>query len=124
MDSRHILIVEDDEAIRRLVQVIAEREGYSHASATNGAEAIEALRGIENYCAVILDLMMPSVDGYEVIRHIQKQPTRVPVVVVTAAIRSIEWGKIDKSIVTAVLTKPFDVQTLSEALASACARGQ
>ena len=111
--------MEDDFAIRRLVQVIAERDGFGHSSAENGAEAIEALSA-RNFCAVILDLMMPNVDGYSVITHIKDRDLPIPVVVVTAAIRTIDWSRIDKKIVKAILTKPFDVEHLSNTLADVC----
>lgn len=119
MTDKRVLIVEDDDAIRTLVSLIAKRGGYEAASATNGGEAIAALRG-RDYCAVILDLMMPHIDGYDVILHIKENAISVPVIVVTAAIATLDWKRIDKSIVKAVLTKPFEVNTLQEALMAIC----
>ena len=119
MGDRRVLIVEDDDAIRTLVNVIARRIGYETESATNGEDAIASLTS-NTYCAVILDLMMPHVDGYDVISHIKTNSITVPVIVVTAAIATLDWKRIDKSIVKAVLTKPFEVNTLSDALASVC----
>ena|SRR4029079_10612557 len=119
MSERPVLIVEDDDAIRTLVNVIARRGGYDTAFATNGQEAISALSD-NDYCAVILDLMMPHVDGYDVIRHIKSNAITVPVIVVTAAIATIDWSRMDKSIVKVVLTKPFAIDQLSDALDEVC----
>lgn len=119
MDERHILIVEDDEAIRQLVRHVAHRGGYTTSGAANGAEAISSLNA-RTYCAVILDLMMPTVDGYAVIMHIKHKAPIVPVIIVTAAIKSIDWNLIDKTVVKAVLTKPFDIAALSTALNAVC----
>jgi len=119
MDEKHILIVEDDEAIRQLVRFVAQRGGYVTSGAANGAEAILALDG-RGYCAVILDLMMPAVDGYDVIMHIKENAIRVPVIVVTAAIKSLDWTRIDKNVVKAVLTKPFDIDALTNAISAVC----
>jgi CheY-like chemotaxis protein len=119
MANRQVLIVEDDDAIRQLVHYVAQRGGYETSSAINGAEAISALTA-NDYCAVILDLMMPAVDGYDVIMHIKRNALSVPVIIVTAAVKALDWNRIDKSIVKAVLLKPFDINALSEALASVC----
>ena len=119
MAQGNILIVEDDEAIRKLVQTVAQRQGFTTSYATHGGEAIAAL-GDGHYCVVILDLMMPGIDGYDVIMHIRDNSIAVPVIVMTAVVRGLEWSKLDKSIVKCVLTKPFDVERLSLEISNAC----
>ncbi|HUP49467.1 MAG TPA: response regulator [Thermoanaerobaculia bacterium] len=120
MDERHVLVVEDDEAIRGLVELIASRHGYTSSLVTDGGEAIAALAGETTYDAVILDLMMPNVSGYDVIRYIKENSLPVPVIVVTAAIKGLDWTRIDKSVVKAVLTKPFEIEALTGALTAVC----
>ena len=120
MPEHRVLIVEDDESIRTLVEHVARRAGYETATATHGAEAIDVLDGSSHFCVVILDLMMPSVSGYEVITHIRDKNMGVPVVVATAVVRNLDWTKLDPSIVRTVLTKPFDIEKLRDAITNAC----
>ncbi|HEV8435171.1 MAG TPA: response regulator, partial [Thermoanaerobaculia bacterium] len=61
-----ILVVEDDPAIRRLVRMVLQRRGYQVETAEDGVEAVLKL-GIGEYDAVILDLMMPNLDGFALI---------------------------------------------------------
>ena|SRR5687768_290473 len=119
-EQKHLLLVEDDASIRDLLAAVARRTGHETTSASNGGEAIELLAQ-RKFCAVVLDLMMPGVSGYDVVVHIREKKLSVPVVVVTAAIRSIEWVRLPKDIVVAVLTKPFEIEKLISAIESACA---
>lgn len=119
--QRHILIVEDDDSIRMLVEHVARRAGYATSSATHGADAIRALGSDAHFCAVVLDLMMPSVSGYDVIMHIRDNNLHVPVIVATAVVRGLEHERLDPQIVRAILTKPFDIDKLRSAITDACA---
>jgi DNA-binding response OmpR family regulator len=122
MTEHCILIVEDDFSIRTLVQHVAQRAGFETAAVENGADAIVALDGSRHYCAVILDLMMPNVSGYDVIAHIRDNHLTVPVIVATAVVRNLDRSLLDPSIVKTVLTKPFDIEKLRAAMADACGR--
>ena len=120
MTEHRILVVEDDFSIRTLVEHVARRAGYETTTAEHGGDAIAALDGSRHFCAVILDLMMPNVSGYDVIAHIRDNHLKVPVIVATAVVRNLDWSLLDPSIVKTVLTKPFDIDKLRAAMADAC----
>jgi CheY-like chemotaxis protein len=83
--SELILIVEDDVEIRELLAEMLADAGYRVEVAANGAEGLQRLAG-ERPCVVILDLMMPVMDGFAVLEHMRSdfRLQDVPVVVVTA----------------------------------------
>lgn len=105
-----VLIVDDDEPTRGLIDALMRRYGIPTANASNGAEAIDMLQARE-FAAVILDLMMPTVGGRDVIAYLEKAPRKVPVIVCTAAGRT-GIGDFDPAIVKAVLRKPFDIDQM------------
>ena len=116
MGSPSFLIVDDDDAIRRLVSTVLRRERYETDDAANGKEAIEKLAA-RSYDALFLDLMMPICDGYEVLAFLRRQPGRQSVVVMTADTRGTP--DLDGTPVHRILHKPFDLADVLEA-ASAC----
>ena len=80
-----ILIVEDDASIRRLVRTVLLRQGYKVDVAADGLEAIAKL-GLAEYNVIILDLMMPNLDGFEFMTAMaQNAPERLKRVIVTSA---------------------------------------
>lgn len=107
-----VLVVEDDPAIRRLVRMVLEREGYVVESASDGVEAVLKL-GLVDYDVIILDLMMPRLDGFAFIDTLSKNaPDRLKKIIVTSAaspaiIRTRMNGKPFD-----VLPKPFNIQDL------------
>ena len=107
-----ILIVDDDEPTRKLLQAILMRYGFHTEIASNGREAIELIQSRE-YAMVILDLMMPTASGQDVVDFLSTYPRRVPVVVCTAAgvAKSLVF---DTNVVKAVIRKPFDIDQLIE----------
>lgn len=103
-----MLVVEDDEPTRRLLQAVLTRAGYSCAFATNGREAIEGLK-TNDYAAIVLDIMMPDVSGREVIDFITAESIPVPVVICSAAGPRVLSG-FDPNVVKAIVRKPFDIE--------------
>jgi len=108
--TRDILVVEDEPAVRDLVSQILRDEGYSVESAADGAQALRLLqRG--HYRLLLLDLMMPRVDGMGVLRALRAEPTlRPPAVLIFSALQqradvlaALEAGADD------YITKPFDI---------------
>ena len=105
----HVLVVDDDPINRALLAKSLEREGHRHAMAENGREALEKLRA-EPFDIVLLDVLMPELDGYEVLQRIEGDPElrHVPVIMISAledldsVVRCIELGAED------YLPKPFD----------------
>ena len=77
------LVVEDDPAIRRLVEKLLQRRGIVIDTAHDGRQAIEKIAA-GDFSVVILDLMLPEVNGYEVIDYIKSRGLPLPVVVVSA----------------------------------------
>ena len=78
-----ILIVDDDPNIREVLQVLLSSEGYDVTEAINGSMALEKVKGDSSFELVILDIMMPDMDGIEVCRKI-RQISSVPVLFLTA----------------------------------------
>jgi CheY-like chemotaxis protein len=121
--GRRVLVVEDDRGIRDLLTALLRREGYGVDSVNDGEEAISAV-GAERYDAILLDLMLPRADGYDVIQHIADNGPRIPIVVATAAIRSIQHGRIHPELVISIIRKPFDLSDVREAMFAATHRAE
>ncbi len=110
MYNINVLLVEDDTRIRTLIKKYLLIENYSVKEAVNGAEAIEEFES-SDIDIVILDIMMPFIDGYEVLRHI-RSVSDVPVILLTA--KSLEEDKVKgfELGVDDYITKPFSVKEL------------
>jgi DNA-binding response OmpR family regulator len=107
-----ILVVEDDPAIRRLVRLVLEREGYMVEIAADGVEAVLKL-GLVDYDVIILDLMMPKLDGFAFISTMQaNDPERMKRIIVTSAASSAIIRERLKGAPFAILPKPFDITDL------------
>ena len=117
-----ILIVEDDPPTQMLLETLMQRSGYDYVSAGNGAEAIDLLSKRE-FTAVILDLMMPEVGGFDVIDFLAREPRRLPVIVCTAA-GVDKTAELAPGVVGAVLRKPFDIDELMATLTELVAAGR
>jgi DNA-binding response OmpR family regulator len=108
-----ILVVDDDDAIRNMVERILRREKYEVDSARDGFEAIEKLSR-NDYGTVLLDLMMPRVDGLGVLRWLEneKPPAAQPrVIVMTANLHGATEAAEAPSIFR-IVSKPFDIRQL------------
>ena len=104
-----VLVADDDQAIRQLVCTIVRREGLEVDCVPDGAEAIDKL-GEHEYAVVLVDLMMPRVDGFGVIEFLKDHPPAYkPVVLVITAYADQTFKKVDPNIVTGVIRKPFEV---------------
>ncbi|MEM8529918.1 MAG: response regulator transcription factor [Chloroflexota bacterium] len=110
MDQRRILIVDDEPGLRELVRIKLEHEGFSVVQAGNGIEGLELVRE-EHPDLVILDVMMPEMDGWEMCRKL-REFSQLPVLMLTAKVQS-------KDIVTGLesgaddyLLKPFNMDEL------------
>ena len=106
------LIVDDDEPIRQMLTKIVERQNIEVDEARDGAEAIERIDH-DGYCVILLDLMMPRVDGFAVLRHLQEQhPEKLKRTIVASAIPETEIVKRFDVPVYRIHSKPFDIQRL------------
>ena len=105
-------MVEDDPAIRRLVKMVLTREGYNVEVASDGVEAVLKL-GLSDYDAIILDLMMPNLDGFSFIDTLAaSDPDRLKRIIVTSAASPNVIKERMNGQPFAVLPKPFDIQML------------
>ncbi len=110
MSERRALVVDDNEATRLLVQDLLVREGFVTETARNGAEAIERLDEDDRYELIVLDLMMPLVDGYGVLDFLREggsyPETLRKILIVTASPGLIEDARLLDGLCE-VLPKPF-----------------
>jgi len=110
MNKKHILVVDDDPAILRLVSTNLKARDYEVTTATNGEESLEAVQR-DFVDLIVLDLMMPKVDGVEVCRRIREW-SDVPIIILSARgdekdkVKCLELGADD------YLTKPFGIAEL------------
>jgi CheY-like chemotaxis protein len=108
-----VLVVDDDRAIRLLVNSIFSRNGYAVELAEDGAQAITRLK-TNSYDVIVLDLMMPVVNGFEVLgwmRESRPGTSQSCVIVLTAAAQR-DLKQLDQHSVYATIRKPFDLQQL------------
>lgn len=105
-----ILVVEDNDDVREMMAVTLELEGHTVDTAVNGRDALEKLRTGKKPALILLDLMMPVMNGWELRRALQEDPElrMVPVVVVSAATGEI----VKKTAADAFLPKPVDMDRL------------
>ena len=119
MDAR-ILLVEDDPSIREVTAIGLTAAGFEMATAADGVEGLERFRA-DPYDLILLDVMLPRLDGYEVCRQIRKTST-VPVVMLTArgdtmdVVVGLEAGADD------YVRKPFDLPELTARIRAALRR--
>ena len=107
----HILIVDDDPAIRDVVSDILEMSDYCVETACNGAEALDRIRD-DRPAAVLLDLMMPVMDGWEFLREYKDEAPAAPVPVVIMSAAQDASQAVDKLGAQAFLAKPFEIETI------------
>jgi len=122
-NARHrALIVEDDPAIRRLVEKLLTRRNVDIVTAHDGREAIDHLRDNDDFSVIVLDLMVPEVNGFELIDYIKREEKRVPVAVVSAVSQQA-LTNLDLDVVKLVISKPFDVDEFTKGVVALCNEG-
>jgi two-component system phosphate regulon response regulator PhoB len=106
----HIMIVEDDAAIRRLVTFLLQNEGFEVTASHDAREAWTSLDGQPPPDLVILDLMLPDQDGVTLGRDLRQRPgfERVPILALTARDQTVDKYEAYKAGFDGYLTKPFD----------------
>jgi two-component system alkaline phosphatase synthesis response regulator PhoP/two-component system response regulator VicR len=108
-----VLVCDDEPHILRLIQVNLERMGYDVATATNGREALAQLKAVEP-AMVMLDVMMPYVDGFEVLRSIRNNPktSKLKVIMLTVRAQDGDAARAYDIGADGYLTKPFNPEEL------------
>jgi CheY-like chemotaxis protein len=108
-----ILVVDDDVSIRRLLVALLQRQGYQTLEARNGREALAEMRA-GHPDLVVMDLVMPEVSGWDVLRERAADPSllRIPMIVVSASnMRKVLVDVVGQR-VCGVIAKPFDLDTV------------
>ena len=115
MPDASVLVVDDDPVIRRMLQLSYESEGFQVTTAADGVEGLEALR-TSPPDVLILDIMMPKLDGYEVCKAIKSSPeTRhIPVILLSAKGRNVDQKLGFDVGADDYITKPFSPRKLVE----------
>jgi CheY-like chemotaxis protein len=116
-----VLVIEDNDDVREMMAISLEMEGHTVSTAANGRQALAQLENGLRPCVILLDLMMPVMNGWEFRAALQADPRLkdIPVVVISAAGREL-MGKLPSG---AVLSKPIDVDTLLDVVCDYCTDG-
>ncbi|MBC9735121.1 response regulator [Nocardioides marmotae] len=119
------LVVDDDDSIREITQIALEVvAGWEVVTAASGASAIE-LAAEHQPDVVVLDLMMPDMDGLATFGHLRAQAStaHIPVVLLTAKVQVGDRQLWDEMAVAGVISKPFDPMTLADQITTMLERG-
>jgi len=116
--QRRVLVVDDDATIRALLGSVLRRRDLEVDEAADGAEALDLLRQ-NSYAVVLLDLLMPNVDGFGVLDEFGSAISTPVVLVITGADRSL-IKQLDPQRIHGVVRKPFDSEDLADVVV-ACA---
>jgi CheY-like chemotaxis protein len=108
--GRRILVIDDDLAIRVLLQAVLRRMKFDVALAEDGAAGLDKLQGEDRFDLVLLDLMMPLVNGYEFIERVERLAIDRPHIIVFTAAGKRGVDKIPPGSICASILKPFDLE--------------
>ena len=111
-----LLLVDDDAAIREIARLSLERVGgWEVVSAASGSAAIEIVEAGESFDLVVLDVMMPGIDGPTALRRLRgRLPDNVPVVFLTAKLQPADRARLTDLGAAGVIAKPFDPMVLPD----------
>lgn len=110
-DTRHVLVVEDEPQLRAMLTDNLEFEGYRVTAVASGEEALSQF-GRQAFSLILLDMMLPGIDGFDVCQRLRNSGTRVPIIALTARtheqdrVRGLDLGADD------YVSKPFSVREL------------
>lgn len=120
MGSKRVLVVDDEDAIREVVQAALEIVGdYDVITAASGSEGFHTATA-ERPDAILLDVMMPDMDGIAVFQRLQEEPSvrGIPVILLTAKAQPSDRRRFTDLGVAGVIVKPFDPMGLPEEMAA------
>ncbi|KAM3095373.1 response regulator [Phormidesmis sp. 146-35] len=117
--NKRILIIDDEADIREATQLCLEiAKGWEVLTASSGREGLEKAR-TELPDAVLLDVMMPDIDGLQTFERLQSNPItqNIPVIFLTAKAQTVDRRQFTQLAIAAVITKPYDPLTLGDQIA-------
>ena len=114
--SHTVLVVEDEQDLRDMMRDALELNGYAVVTAENGRDALDKIGGIESVCLVILDLLMPVMNGWDFMRNLRQRSelASIPIVIHSSAPGPIPAG------VAQVLLKPIAFDRLISVVREYC----
>ena len=118
----NVLIVEDDEAIANLLYMDLRDEGYHCSIANDGRIAADMLEENSNYDLILLDIMLPEIDGYELLEYIKS--TEIPVIFLTAKgtvndrIKGLKMGADDRALYLELRKSPIIIKVITAPILS------
>jgi DNA-binding response OmpR family regulator len=115
---RRILIADDDPVVRHLVASVVRRAGYAPVTVEDGREALRTLQSDAGFGAAVFDMMMPHLEGIDIIRHMrtEKRLMRIPVIMMTSETELKLMKDSFEAGATVFLPKPFTTQQLQFSL--------
>jgi two-component system sensor histidine kinase/response regulator len=121
MEPNKILIIDDMSTHLLLLQTILEEEGYEVTAIDNGKEAMEKIENDQNISLILLDIMMPELDGYQVLDKVKSEDKNenIPVIVVSAKTDSSSIKKALEKGAYDYITKPLNVYDIKNKIKSA-----
>ncbi|MCX7703364.1 MAG: response regulator [Planctomycetota bacterium] len=113
--AKRVLVVDDEEDLRFLVRTMLKKNGYEVEEAEDGEEALKKL-STQKFDLMVLDIMMPKLDGWGVLKELQKRKMNISVVVLTAKSDDSSAWESYKQGATLYIPKPFDNKMLLNAV--------
>ena len=113
MSKKSILVIEDTKSVRQILAAMLLEEGYEVITAIDGRDGLEMARR-ENPDLIILDVMLPEMNGYEVCCRLKfdEEYEQIPIILLTARRKAADRAKAAQACADAYLTKPFENETL------------
>jgi excisionase family DNA binding protein len=108
-----VLVVDDDPRLREFVRVNLELEGYTVREASSGEEALEALED-QAPALVLLDVVMPGIDGWQMLQRMQERHGSIPVIMFSGQVDSTDANNVEERGARGFVGKPFDPRQLIE----------
>jgi excisionase family DNA binding protein len=108
-----VLVVDDDDRLREFMRVNLELEGYTVREASSGEEALDAIED-QSPALVLLDVVMPGIDGWQMLQRMQERHGSIPVIMFSGQVDSTVAGDAEQRGARGFIGKPFDPHQLIE----------
>ncbi|WP_404783925.1 response regulator [Altericista sp. CCNU0014] len=119
MSSKRILLIDDEKSISLVIQVsLSQLAHWNVLTANTSADGLRQAEA-EKPDAILLDLMMPEMDGFTVLKKLKENPetSDIPVILLTAKVQPMGYDQSEQLELAGILTKPFDPLTLADRIA-------